>query len=237
MPAKARWSPASAGSRTRRRARRAVQAAEHGAEQRRSRRWRRDRPRPGAAGAGGGHRCARSTSIRCCSNLQPIAARRSSSTATRSRTRCARVSRLQADRARRRAGLLRAAARDYDAIIVEGAGSPAEINLRDRRHRQHGLRGARRLSGDSHCRYRSRRRVRASRRHARVLVGQRAGAHSRLRDQPVSRRYRLAAAGPRWLEAQTGKPVFGVLPYLLGLTSTPRTCCRASRRARRCATR
>ena len=107
----------------------------------------------------------------------------------------------------------------YDTIFVEGAGSPAEINLRDRDIANMGFAEAvdcpvvlvadidrggvfAHLTG-----------------HARVPVGERAGAGARLRHQPVSRRYQPAASpGLDWLEAKTGKPVLGVVPYLHGLT-------------------
>lgn len=105
----------------------------------------------------------------------------------------------------------------YDLVIVEGAGSPAEINLRDRDIANMGFAEAvdcpvvlvadidrggvfAHLVGTLACLSESER--------ARV-----AGF--------VINRFRgdisLLTPGLDWLTAQTGKPVFGVLPYLHGL--------------------
>ncbi len=105
----------------------------------------------------------------------------------------------------------------YEAVIVEGAGSPAEINLRDRDIANMGFAEAvdcpvmlvadidrggvfAHLVGTLACLSESER--------ARV-----AGF--------VINRFRgdisLLTPGLDWLTAQTGKPVFGVLPYLHGL--------------------
>jgi len=120
-----------------------------------------------------------------------------------------------------RASVLAAYARlaaAYDAIIVEGAGSPAEINLRAGDIANMGFAEA----VDS----------------AVVLIGDidRGGVFAHLAGTLallaeserrrvtgfVVNRFRgeqaLLDPGLRWLEQHTGKPVFGVLPYLTGLT-------------------
>ncbi|BAN22411.1 cobyric acid synthase [Caballeronia insecticola] len=107
---------------------------------------------------------------------------------------------------------------EFDAVIVEGAGSPAEINLRDGDIANMGF--AERvdcpvvLVADI-----DRGGVFAH------LVGTLAclSASERARVRGfVINRFRgdigLLTPGLDWLEAQTGKPVFGVLPYLHGLT-------------------
>ncbi|CAG9175897.1 Cobyric acid synthase [Cupriavidus laharis] len=107
--------------------------------------------------------------------------------------------------------------RAYDVVVVEGAGSPAEINLRDRDIANMGF--AERVD----CPV--------------VLVADidRGGVFAHLvgtldclSDSERARvtgfiinRFRgdisLLQPGLDWLEARTGKPVFGVLPYLHGL--------------------
>ena len=105
----------------------------------------------------------------------------------------------------------------YDAIVVEGAGSPAEINLRDRDIANMGFAEAvdcpvilvadidrggvfAHIVGTLDCLSESER--------ARVIGF-------------VINRFRgdisLLEPGMDWLEAQTGKPVLAVLPYLQGL--------------------
>jgi adenosylcobyric acid synthase len=107
---------------------------------------------------------------------------------------------------------------EFDAVIVEGAGSPAEINLRDRDIANMGFaehvdcpvvlvadidRGGvfAHLVGTLACLSESER--------------------ARVRGFVINR-FRgdigLLTPGLDWLEAQTGKPVIGVLPYLHGLT-------------------
>ncbi|WP_244814084.1 cobyric acid synthase [Caballeronia sp. Lep1P3] len=107
---------------------------------------------------------------------------------------------------------------EFDAVIVEGAGSPAEINLRDRDIANMGFaervdcpvvlvadidRGGvfAHLVGTLACLSESER--------------------ARIRGFVINR-FRgdigLLEPGLDWLEAQTGKPVLGVLPYLHGLT-------------------
>jgi len=106
----------------------------------------------------------------------------------------------------------------YDTVIVEGAGSPAEINLRDGDIANMGF--AERvdcpvvLVADI-----DRGGVFAH------LVGTLAclsdSERARVRGFVINRfrgDFGLLKPGLDWLEAQTGKPVFGVLPYLHGLT-------------------
>lgn len=105
----------------------------------------------------------------------------------------------------------------YEAVVVEGAGSPAEVNLRDRDIANMGF------AESVDCPV--------------VLVADidRGGVFAHIvgtlaclseseRDRIVGfviNRFRgdiaLLEPGLSWLEAQTGKPVLGVLPYLHGL--------------------
>lgn len=105
----------------------------------------------------------------------------------------------------------------YDAVLVEGAGSPAEINLRDKDIANMGFAEAVDcpvwLVGDI-----DRGGVFAH------LVGTLAllAASERARMQGlIINRFRgdlaLLQPGLDWLERETGKPVLGVLPYLQGL--------------------
>ncbi len=55
---------------------------------------------------------------------------------------------------------------EADIVLVEGAGSASEVNLRAGRHRQHGLCPRCRRARRAHRRHRARRRHRQSRRHA-----------------------------------------------------------------------
>lgn len=105
----------------------------------------------------------------------------------------------------------------YDAVIVEGAGSPAEINLRDRDIANMGFAEAvdcpvilvadidrggvfAHLVGTLSCLSESERK--------RIL----GFVINRFRGD-----IKLLEPGLEWLEQQTGKPVLGVLPYLHGL--------------------
>lgn len=108
-------------------------------------------------------------------------------------------------------------ARQYDAVIVEGAGSPAEINLRDRDIANMGYAEAVDcpviLIADI-----DRGGVFAH------LVGTLALLSESERARVVGfviNRFRgdmaLLQSGLDWLERETGKPVLGVLPYLHGL--------------------
>ncbi|CAG4900891.1 Cobyric acid synthase [Paraburkholderia saeva] len=106
----------------------------------------------------------------------------------------------------------------YDTIFVEGAGSPAEVNLRDRDIANMGFAEAvdcpvvlvadidrggvfAHLTGTLACLS--------------------AGEQARVRGFIINR-FRgdigLLKPGLDWLEAKTGKPVLGVVPYLHGLT-------------------
>jgi addiction module HigA family antidote len=105
----------------------------------------------------------------------------------------------------------------FDAVVVEGAGSPAEINLRDRDIANMGF------AEEVDCPV--------------ILVADidRGGVfahlvgtlellspseHNRVVGFVINR-FRgdigLLESGLSWLEARTGKPVLGVLPYLMGL--------------------
>ncbi|MBC7685485.1 MAG: cobyric acid synthase [Bdellovibrionales bacterium] len=105
----------------------------------------------------------------------------------------------------------------YDAVVVEGAGSPAEINLRERDIANMGFAEAVDcpviLVADI-----DRGGVFAH------IVGTLACLSQSERDRIVGfviNRFRgdiaLLAPGLEWLEKQTGKPVLAVLPYLMGL--------------------
>jgi adenosylcobyric acid synthase len=105
----------------------------------------------------------------------------------------------------------------YDVVLVEGAGSPAEINLRDRDIANMGFAEAvdcpvlliadidrggvfAHLTGTLACLS------------ATEQARTRGFVINRFRGDPA-----LLTSGLDWLEARTGKPVLGVLPYLQGL--------------------
>lgn len=105
----------------------------------------------------------------------------------------------------------------YGVVLVEGAGSPAEVNLRERDIANMGFAEAvdcpvvlvadierggvfAQLLGTLACLSDSER--------ARI----RGFVINRFRGDPA-----LLASGLRWIEARTGKPVLGVVPYLHGL--------------------
>ena len=107
--------------------------------------------------------------------------------------------------------------RQYDVIVVEGAGSPAEVNLRDRDIANMGFAMAAKcpviliadidrggvfahLTGTLDC---------LAPEERRLVKG---FVINRFRGDPG-----LLQPGLEWLAARTGKPVYGVLPYLQGL--------------------
>ena len=96
----------------------------------------------------------------------------------------------------------------YDVVICEGAGSPAEINLRDRRHRQHGPGPRGGPAGHRGRRHRPRRRVRRAVRHARPADAADQALVARLRGQQVPRRPDAARTrASTMLSELTGRPV------------------------------
>lgn len=107
--------------------------------------------------------------------------------------------------------------REFDCIVVEGAGSPAEVNLRDRDIANMGFAEAVDipviLIGDI-----DRGGVLAHLSGTLDLLS--ASEHERVKGLVINR-FRgdigLLQPGLNWLEGHTGKPVLGVLPYLHGL--------------------
>ena len=77
---------------------------------------------------------------------------------------------------------------EADLVLVEGAGSASEVNLRALRHRQHGICARRRCAGGADRRHRPRRRDREPRRHQGGARSGGRGAGARLYRQQVSRR-------------------------------------------------
>ena len=106
----------------------------------------------------------------------------------------------------------------YDVVVCEGAGSPAEINLRAGDLANMGLARRGRPAGRARRRHRPRRRVRLAVRHPRAARARRPGADRRLRHQQVPRRrHAPRARASSMLAALTGRPTLGVLPWLDGL--------------------
>ena len=85
---------------------------------------------------------------------------------------------------------------EFDAVICEGAGSPAEINLRGNRSGQHGPGPRRGHPGAGGRRYRPRRTAGASVRHGGGARTRRPAADRRFRGQQVPRRPGPAGARP-----------------------------------------
>ena len=182
---------------------------------RRHRRRRRDRPRAGDAGA----------------RLRPRAERRVQPGAAQARQRPlgpgrrARPGRRHRERAlatsERKAALLdvvTASLADlrarFDVVVCEGAGSPAEINLRGDRHRQHGAGAGRRPARRRGRRHRPRRRARAPLRHRRRARPGRPAPHRGLRRSTSSAATRRCSRpGLDQLRALTGRPTLGVVPW------------------------
>ena len=206
-----------AASASARRARRALQAAEHGAQRGGDRGWRRDRPRPGK-------RQALAAGLEPHTDFNPIlppSTDRQAQVIIHGRV----ATQLDAQayhayKPRAMPAVLasweRLCAR-YQCVVVEGAGSPAEINLRDHDIANMGFAEA------VDCPV--------------LLVADidRGGVFAHLvgtlellsaseRERVVGfviNRFRgdlaILTPGLDWLERRTGKPVFGVLPYLHGL--------------------
>ena len=109
----------------------AVQAAEHVEQRRRDCRWRRDRPGAGAAGTG------RRGSIRV-TDMNPVLLKPETDTGAQVVVQGRRLTTVRARdyaalKPRLMAPVLESFARlkaTHDLVIVEGAGSPAEVNLR-----------------------------------------------------------------------------------------------------------
>jgi hypothetical protein len=121
----------------------------------------------------------------------------------------------------------------YDAVLVEGAGSPAEINLRDRDIANMGFAEVADVPGDPGRRHRPWRRLRPPGRHPGAAVPLRAGARQGLRDQPLPRRPRLLAIGPRLARGAHWPP--GVGRAALPARALPRRRGRPRRQRRACA--
>ena len=86
--------------------------------------------------------------------------------------------------------------RRYDVVVCEGAGSPAEINLRATDIANMGLARAAAAAGARRRRHQPGRRVRGDVRHAGAAVAGGPGAGLRVRRQQVPRRRRAARARP-----------------------------------------
>ena len=113
----------------------------------------------------------------------------------------------------------------YDVVICEGAGSPAEINLRAGDFVNMGLARHAGLPDDRGRRHRPGRRLRRAVRHRRPARRRRPGADRRLRDQQVPRRPSgCSSPGLDMLHRVTGRPVLrGAAVAARRSGSTPRT--------------
>ena len=192
-------------------------AAEHGAQQRGDRRRRRNRPCPGGTGAGrqpAPHTDMNPVLLKPNSDIgaQVIVHGRAVTSMDAAAYHDYKRVALQAvlDSHRR----LSAA---YRVVMVEGAGSPAEINLRAGDIANMGFAEAVDcpviLIADI-----DKGGVFAHLVGTLALLSESEQARVQgLRHQPVSRRYRAAATGAGLAEQRTGKPVLGVLPYLMDL--------------------
>ncbi len=117
----------------------------------------------------------------------------------------------------------------FDVVVCEGAGSPAEINLRAGRPREHGPRARREPAGARDRRHRPRRRLPLPLRHARAARARGPGAHRRLPDQQVPRRPEHPAT-PAWTcsKASPAARRTASCPGSTARSSTPRTRSRSA---------
>ena len=117
----------------------AVQAAEHVEQRRRDGGRRRDRPRPGAAGA----RRARRPSV----HMNPVLLKPQSEIGAQvvvqgrvyGTAKAAAYQRIKPELMRFVLDSFARLKAEADLVLVEGAGSASEVNLRAQRHRQYGL--------------------------------------------------------------------------------------------------
>ena len=105
----------------------------------------------------------------------------------------------------------------FDVVLLEGAGSPAEINLLDGDLVNLWLADAAAHPGRGRRRHRPRRRVRLPLRHRCPAPRPPPLLRAGLCDQQVPGRSGLLAPGLDDLEARTGIPTLGVLPWVEGL--------------------
>ena len=116
----------------------------------------------------------------------------------------------------------RACRREADLVLVEGAGSAAEVNLRARRHRQHGLCARRRRAGGADRRHRPRRRHRADRRHEGRARPRGRRDDRRLPRQQVPRRSRaVRRRACACIAERTGWPSLGLVPFFADAARLP----------------
>ncbi len=104
----------------------------------------------------------------------------------------------------------------FDVVVCEGAGSPAEINLRQGDLANMGLARAANLPVAGHRRHRPRRRLPFPLRHARAARARGPGADRGLPDQQVPWRPEHPRPGLDMLKGLTGRDTYGVLPWLDG---------------------
>ena len=209
---------------------RAVQAAEHVEQRRRDGRRRRDRPRPGLAGARLRRRAERSHEPGAAEAAKRDRRPGRRARPGRRRRQGARVPGLEAELHAARARSFHKLRREADLVLVEGAGSAAEINLREGDIANMGFARAGGRAGRADRRHRPRRRHRADRRHPRRARRPQTPRWSRgflvnkFRGDPA-----LFDDGMRRIAARTGWPSFGLVPHFADAASAAG---RGRRRAR-----